>query len=223
MKYNVVIGYDRNVRIPAYVVAESIMEYASVPISFTFLHRNMLGNLARPLGEHDSTEFSNTRFLTPYLNNYEGWSLFLDNDIVVQHDIKTLFDYADEKYAVLCVKHDYSPKSNKKFLNKTQHSYKYKNWSSVMLFNNKLCSQLTLDYVQNAPGLDMHQFKWLESKDLIGTLPYEWNYLVGSDLVMDNPKIIHYTEGGPFYEKTKNCQYSDEWFNFYRKMIKIGQ
>ena len=28
-------------------------------------------------------------------------------------------------------------------------------------------------------ALELHQYKWLESEDLIGELPLEWNWLVG--------------------------------------------
>jgi lipopolysaccharide biosynthesis glycosyltransferase len=217
--YNITIGYDRNIRIPAYVVAESIMEHSSVPVNFTFLHRGILGDLSRPIQQYDSTEFSNNRFLTPYLNNYEGWSLFLDNDIVVQADIKELFNLADERYAVMCVKHNQICKRSRKFLDKQQYQYQYKNWSSVMLFNNSMCKMLTPEYVKTAPGLDLHQFKWLENDGLIGSLPLEWNYLVENENQTHlKPKIIHYTEGGPYFRSTRNCQYADDWFDVYNTM-----
>lgn len=217
---NVVVGYDRQVRIPAYVVAESIMKHCTQPVNFTFLHRSTLQEFTRPQHDLDSTEFSISRFLTPYLHNYTGWTLFVDNDIVVQSDISELFSYADPKYAVLCVKHNYIPKRNTKFRDKTQTTYNYKNWSSVMLFNNDKCRALTIDYVNTASGLNLHQFKWLNDDKKIGNLPPEWNHLVGSS-ICSNPKLLHYTEGGPFYAATKNCQYSDEWHSVYRSMIKI--
>lgn len=212
---NITIGYDRNNRIPAYVLAESIMQHSSIPVNFTFLHRDMLGNLSRPVQKHDSTEFSNNRFLTPYLNNYEGWSLFLDNDMLVQSDIKELFEYADERYAVMCVKHNQVCKSNTKFLGKKQYHYKFKNWTSVMLFNNKKCNVLTPEYVKTTNGLDLHQFKWLDHS-LIGELPLEWNYLVDNlNQTTNTPKLIHYTEGGPYFKETKNCEYADKWLSVY--------
>lgn len=215
---NITIGYDRNNRIPAYVLAESIMQNSSIPVNFTFLHRDMLGNLSRPVQEHDSTEFSNNRFLTPYLNNYQGWSLFLDNDMLVQSDIRELFECIDDKYSVMCVKHDQICKNNTKFLGKKQHQYKYKNWTSVMLFNNKKCTALSLDYVKNANGLDLHQFAWLDHA-LIGEISLEWNYLVGNDnQTTDKPKLIHYTEGGPWYYETRNCEFAKSWTRIYNQL-----
>ena len=52
-----------------------------------------------------------TRFQSK-LANYEGWALFCDSDIVFLRDVKELFDQADDKYAVMCVQHDYTSKLN---------------------------------------------------------------------------------------------------------------
>lgn len=214
--HNVVIGYDRNNRMPAYTMAESIMQNSSVPVSITFLHRDMLKMFTRQRSIHDSTDFSNSRFLVPYLFDYQGWTLFTDNDMIVTADIKELFDMADDRYAVMCVKHNQICESDTKFLGAEQTAYAYKNWSSVMLFNNAKCKSLTLDYVNSAPGLDMHQFKWLESIDLVGELPLEWNYLVANKNQTNAiPKLIHYTCGGPYFKETKDCEYSDKWHSIY--------
>jgi lipopolysaccharide biosynthesis glycosyltransferase len=214
--YDIVVGYDRNNRMPAYTMAESIMQKASVPVRFTFLHRDMLKMYTRPRGQFDSTEFSNSRFLVPYLFNYQGWTLFTDNDMIVKEDIHELFSLRDDKYAVMCVKHNQICNSNKKFLGYDQVEYNYKNWSSVMLFNNAKCQSLTLDYVNNAPGLDLHQFKWLDSLQLVGDLPLEWNYLVeNKNQTEATPKLIHYTDGGPYFEETKNCLFASEWTSVY--------
>lgn len=214
--FNVVIGYDRQVRIPAYVVAESIMKHCTQPVNFTFLNRNNLPFFTRPRISLDSTEFSISRFLTPYLHNYTGWALFVDNDVLVNSDISELFALADEKYSVMCVQHNYIPKNKTKFKNNIQTSYYYKNWSSVMLFNNRLCTNLTVDFINSAPGLDLHQFTWTDH-NLIGSLPPEWNYLVGSSEIL-TPKLIHYTEGGPWYKDTQHCQFAENWLNIYNTL-----
>ena len=217
--YHVVIGYDRNNRMSSYTMAESLMENSSVPLTFSFLHRDMLKEYTRENSIHDSTDFSNSRFLTPYLANYEGWSLFVDNDMVVTSDIKELFDMIDDKYTVMCVKHNQICKKDTKFLDREQYQYNYKNWSSVMLFNNKKCKSLTLDYVNAAPGLDMHQFKWIDNVEDIGSLPLEWNYLVANEnQTTKTPKLIHYTEGGPFFKETQDCEYNNDWFDVYNKI-----
>jgi lipopolysaccharide biosynthesis glycosyltransferase len=197
-------------------MAESIMQNSSVPVQFMFLHRDMLKMFTRKRGQYDSTEFSNSRFLVPYLFKYEGWTLFTDNDMIVTGDIKEIFDLRDEKCAIMVVKHNQVCCANKKFLEYEQTKYDFKNWSSVMLFNNKKCKTLSLDYVNTAPGLDLHQFKWLESIEMIGNLPLEWNYLVeNQNQTKENPKLIHYTDGGPYFKETQNCEFANEWIDIY--------
>lgn len=224
MKYNIAIGYDRNNRMPAYTMAESLLHHSSVPLNIMYLHRNNLKVFDRPDSPHDSTDFSNSRFLVPYLYDYEGWTLYLDNDMIALHDIKELFDYRDDKYAVMVVKHNQQIRSDKKFLDKKQYQYQYKNWSSVMLFNNEQCKALTPYYVNTASGLDMHQFKWLGDHSLIGDLPLEWNYLVdNANQTTRKPKLVHYTDGGPYFRETYECGYAQEWINTYVRINDVGR
>lgn len=135
----------------------------------------------------------------------------MDCDMLVLDDIANLFAQADDKYAVMCVKHNHVPKEEIKFLGATQTKYEKKNWSSVMLFNNARCKVLTPDYVNTATGLELHQFKWLESDDLIGELPYKWNHLVGYADPFPNASLVHFTIGGPYFHEYRACEYSDEW------------
>jgi hypothetical protein len=44
-----------------------------------------------------------------------------------------------------------------------------------MLFNNHLCRNLTPEYVNSAPGLALHRFRWVDERK-VGGLPKEWNY-----------------------------------------------
>ena len=123
-----------------------------------------------------STEFSFSRFIVPHLMNYQGWALFMDCDMLMEDDINELWRLRDDRYAVQVCKHDYTFKSKVKFLNQTQTVYPKKNWSSFMLMNCKKCTTLTFDYVNSASGLELHQYKWLESEELIGDLLLEWNW-----------------------------------------------
>ena len=59
------------------------------------------------------------RFLVLALANYKGWALFCDPDIVFLKDVKELFDQAEDKYAVMCVQHDYTYRRNKNGWTKT--------------------------------------------------------------------------------------------------------
>ena len=220
---SVFIGYDSKVKIAYHVLAESILKHSSEPVS---IHPIYLPNLQKIHNRKQnvlaSTEFSFSRFLVPYLMNYQGWAVFMDSDMVIVSDIAKLWQLRNEKYSLQVCKHEYTPNAEKKFLGNTQTIYAKKNWSSLMLMNCSQCKTLTTDYVNTATGLELHQFKWLKDEHLIGEIPLEWNWLVGEYPYKDNVKNIHFTEGGPYFKEYKNCQYSKEWYKIYNEMIKIN-
>lgn len=214
---NIFIGYDSQEVTAYHVLAHSILRQASGPVSITPLKIESLrasGLYTRERGKTESTEFSLTRFLVPYLSNYSDYSLFLDCDMLCQGDVSELFQLAkhDELRAVWCVKHDYTPSTASKFLNQPQTRYPRKNWSSVMLFRNKFCDKLTPAYVNTASGLDLHRMVWAGRDENIGTLPPEWNWLVGEYTPNPDAKLLHYTLGGPWFRDYQFCDHADRWF-----------
>jgi hypothetical protein len=216
----VFIGYDSRVPIIYYVASSSILTRASSPVTISPIMLDQLnGVFTREKNALQSTEFSFSRFLTPYLCDFNGWALYMDNDIVCKEDIAKLWELRDDRYAVMCVKHDYEVESEMKFLGEKQTRYEKKNWSSIMLFNCTKCKALTPDYVNTATGLQLHQFKWLESEDLIGEIPKEWNYLVGVYPASGVPSLIHYTDGGPYYNDYKDVDFAEEWLDEYTSLV----
>jgi lipopolysaccharide biosynthesis glycosyltransferase len=209
---NVCIGYDGREAVAYSVLAYSIQARATEPVAITPLMLPQLTTVLRrerhPL---QSSDFSFSRFLTPYLSGYDGWSIFMDCDMLMLDDIASLWRLRDERYAVMVVKHVHVPKETVKFLGEPQSKYEKKNWSSVMLFNNAKCRALTTEYVNRASGLELHQFKWLENDDLIGALPSRWNHLVGYDAYRKDAALVHYTLGGPYFYDYRDCDYADEW------------
>jgi lipopolysaccharide biosynthesis glycosyltransferase len=209
----VFIGYDSNMPVAFSVLSHSIHVRASLPVSIMPIMLSQLqGVFARERDPLQSTEFSFTRFLTPYLCNFEGWSIFMDNDILVLDDIAKLWALRDERYAVQVVKHIHVPKEDIKFLDQPQTKYEKKNWSSVILFNNARCKVLTPEFINTTTGLMLHQFKWLADESLIGELPHKWNHLVDYDPPNPEVSLVHYTLGGPFYNEFMECEYAEEWF-----------
>ncbi len=220
----VFVGFDSKEVVAYHVLAQSIIEHASIPVVFSPIVLDHLGGIfSRERNPLQSTEFSFSRFLVPYLSGYSGWTLFMDCDMLARADIAELWALRDDRYAVMCVKHDYQPKIETKFLGQTQTKYEKKNWSSVMLFNNARCRALTPDYVNNATGLQLHQFKWLESEDEIGSLPPQWNHLVNEYDYSPDAKIVHYTDGGPYFDEYRDDDYAEEWFAMRDRTLFVQQ
>lgn len=158
-----------------------------------------------------STQFANSRFLTPLLAQ-TGWAAFLDCDVVALDDIAELFDLADPSKALMCVQHGKLQEEGTKMDGQIQTVYNRKNWSSVMLFN---CDHpknrgLTLDLINTRPGRDLHRFCWLDDDD-IGSLPEEWNWLVNVQPRPKTPKIAHFTLGGPWLPNWSRQPHDDLW------------
>lgn len=215
------IGYDDKETVAFHVLSHSILSRSSIPVEITPLNRrNLVEIFDRPRGELESTDFSISRFMVPYLCNYEGWAVFMDCDMLCQVDIAWLAQYMtpvqEHRYAVQCVKHDYEPKEKTKFLGAKQTQYSRKNWSSLMIFNNQLCKTLTPEYVHFGTGLNLHQMVWA---DRIGELPREWNYLVGEENQMGPPKIIHYTKGTPCFSEYAQSEMADLWHQERKAML----
>jgi len=226
-KLNIIIGYDKR-EIPAYhTCVQSIMEHATTPISIIPLKRELL-----PMYTSKDTlgtvEFSLTRFLTPYLSDYNGWSLFVDCDMLFKFDVSTMvndlikfnnINELDNHFkAVYVCQHDYVSKTTQKATG-VNINYPRKNWSSVMLFNNAKCRILTPEYVNNATPADLHRLNW--AKEDIGSLPLEYNWLVGEYNNNENAKILHYTLGTPCFPEYRNCDHSEEWHEIHEKLVKI--
>ena len=214
----VFVGYDTREDI-AYQVCKHSIESKQSDASVRPLKQQELrdaGWYTRGIDKLASTEFTFTRFLIPELCNFKGWALFMDCDMILKTDIKELFDQADNQYAVVCVQHDYSPSATTKMDGQQQTVYPRKNWSSVMLFNcgHKSNQTLTQDLVNNPEitGAYLHRFSWLKDKE-VGELSPEWNWLVGhyKEPKDGTPKLIHYTEGGPWFENYRNCEYHQDW------------
>lgn len=220
------IGYDPREAVAYNVLAHSVMKRSSRPISVTPLALQQLDGLMwRERDPLQSTDFSFSRFLTPYFCDFQGWAIFMDCDMLVLDDIARLWDCRDDRYAVQVVKHDHVPKEDIKFLGAVQTRYEKKNWSSVMLMNCAKCTALTPDYVNTGSGLELHRFHWLENDDLIGEVPHRWNHLVDYDDPQPVGEIsnLHYTIGGPYFEEFRNCAYADEWFRERDDMLHADQ
>lgn len=186
------IGYDPRQPVALQVLMHSIYSRATQPVSITPLVLSQL-----PIKRRGLTEFTFTRYLVPYLCNYEGQAMFLDADMLVLGDICELFELASKnKDAVSVVK------------GKTRFE-----WPSLMFFNNAQCIKLTPWMIEHD---NPQKLEWADS---IGELPKEWNHIVGYDEPNQDAKLIHYTQGIPCFEETQDCEHGQVWRDEMRKTI----
>jgi lipopolysaccharide biosynthesis glycosyltransferase len=217
-KITMVVGFDQKEAVAYHVFCQSVMEKSTVPVQFIPLCQGSLMGYTEK--HHDgSNAFIYSRFLTPYLNDFKGWVIFADGDMICQSDITELWNLRDESKAVLVVKHDYKTKASIKYLGNKNENYPRKNWSSVILWNcghpaNKV---LTPSFVETQTGAFLHRFSWLED-NLVGELPKEWNWLAVEYPDNYDAKLIHYTLGTPCFESYKETSMSDIWHEAYQRL-----
>lgn len=240
------IGWDSRESVCSYVAAHTIRKRTDALLNIQYLkHRELRnhGDFARPWlvdgatgnftdlidGKPFSTEFSHTRFLVPHLMNYRGWALFMDADMIFLSDIKKLFAFCDDKYAIMCVKHRHNPDGATKMDNRLQTRYHRKNWSSFVLWNcgHEANKKLTPECVNFMPGRNLHAFTWLDDS-MIGDLPFTYNYISGvsphfpKNGKNNMPDVIHYTEGGPWFDENKEVPYAHSWTMEYESWQRAG-
>jgi lipopolysaccharide biosynthesis glycosyltransferase len=200
---------------------QSIIEKSSIPVRFTPLALNTLKDYTETHTD-GSNSFIYSRFLVPYLNNFKGMALFLDGDMVVRTDVAELLYEFDPDEAVKVVKHHYQTKHPIKYLGAKNEDYPKKNWSSVMLWNcgHHLNKQLTPRFVMEKDGKYLHRFEWLKyPEEQVGKLDETWNWLVSEQEYNPDAKLVHYTIGSPCFNGYQDCDYSEEWYNTYKRMI----
>lgn len=191
----VFIGFDSRQPVAYNVAQMSILQHASAPVSITPL---VLPTL--PISRKGLSDFTYSRFLVPWLCDYEGRAVFMDSDFLCRADIAELFKL-NTGHAVHVVQHD-------------QRTFER---PSLMLFNCEKCEILTPEYVETAKN--PLKLDWTQD---IGFLPDEWNHLVSYDRPNPNAKMAHFTQGLPCYPEHPNlwnAEFGAEW----RQMAKLCQ
>jgi hypothetical protein len=215
-KLKIYVGYDSREDIAWQVCRFSLLRHAGTAIEVHPLKQPSLRELGLYTRGPDkaSTEFSLTRFLTPYIAAHEGWTIFVDCDFLFTTDVTKVLHGTDPGKAVHVVKHDYTPANTLKMDAQVQTTYPRKNWSSFMLFNGRhpAVKALTPEVVNQESPAFLHRFGWIAEEDLIGELPLAWNFLVGEYPRPERtPHAIHFTNGGPWFAHWQNVMYADLW------------
>lgn len=250
--YHIFIGYDEREHSVFDVAEHSILKTATVPVKIHKLaHRPLRDKglfkrewLIDAKGQYVdcidsrpfSTQFSHTRFLTPFLwNLIEDSSksplvTFMDCDFLAIRDIAEMFDGIQQKrirnsyrHPVYCVQHDFKPTKDIKMDGMKQTPYTYKCWSALMVFdmNNDEVSKLTPLLVNTADGKSLHQFEWVNNPHMIGTIPEEWQFIpFHSEKNTDKISMIHYSELGPWFPGGEDLKYADLWLKEYKETMR---
>jgi len=97
----VFIGFDSREGVAVNVLTDSIQAHATRPVQIAQIRLSQLeGVYKRSRHPLQSTDFSFSRFLVPWLCNYEGWALFIDADMLCRGDLSELWELRDERYAI---------------------------------------------------------------------------------------------------------------------------
>ncbi len=215
--FRIFIGYDSRFPEPAEVLAYSFRKHSTIPLDIRYLRLNEL-HLNRQHDPLASTEFTYTRFLLPHLCDFSGRALFVDNDMLCFGDVTEIANLDMSGLALRVVQHDYQPTNGIKMYGAVQTSYPRKNWSSMMLMS---CAKLkiwTKEVVETQTGAYLHRFQDIPDHE-IGELPKTWNVL---DTMDDTTKLIHYTNGGPWFEQYLNHPHAGIWFQYRDAWLRDG-
>ncbi len=217
--FPIYVGWDSREDIAYQVCRHSLLKRTSIPIAVEPLRLPDLRARAMYWRDDDplaSTEFTYSRFLVPALNNYQGWALFCDCDFLWLGDVADLVEQLDDRFAVMCVQHDYRPTETVKMDGQAQTVYPRKNWSSLVAYNcaHPANAALTVEAVNVRTGAYLHRFQWLDD-ELIGALDETWNWLEGwcQKPKSGTPNVVHYTRGGPWFENWQDVDYAKEWLD----------
>lgn len=207
------IGWDSRFPEPAEVLAYSLLKFSSIPLEINYLKLDEL-DFQRAHDPLQSTEFTYTRFLVPHLCGFEGKAMFLDNDMLCLGDVKPLDDLDMSDLALRVVKHDYRPENTVKMYGCVQTSYPRKNWSSMMLMKCDRLRLWTKQVVETQTGAYLHRFQDIPD-EMIGEIPNTWNTL---DWMDERTQLIHYTNGGPWFEQYQDHPHAGVWYQMRDEM-----
>jgi len=214
----VFVGWDSREAVAYEVCCFSIQRRSSIDVDVRPIQLDELREAGAYWREEDplaSTQFTYSRFLTPFLAGFRGLAIYCDCDFLWLDDIATLVAQVDPGKAVSCVQHDYRPREATKMDGRVQSVYPRKNWSSLMVFNagHAACSNLSVERVNTSAPAWLHRMGWVADSD-IGALDDRWNWLEGwRTRDGTTPGAVHFTRGGPWFPEWQDVDYAQAWLN----------
>jgi lipopolysaccharide biosynthesis glycosyltransferase len=192
-KATIYVGADRSQALAVRVLEHSIQRHAS-------LRAEIIPMLDLPIPSPKDpknsprTGFSLSRFCIPKLAGYKGKAVYMDADMLVLKDVKSLWDIAFDGARVVIQK---EIKYNEETTKKEGAPTKRTKQCSVMLMD---CERLDWDIDKIITEMDdgiydyeklMYDLVILQEKDIKYGIPFEWNSLEHYD---DATCLIHYTD-----------------------------
>jgi hypothetical protein len=194
----VYIGHDSRQPLSYNCMRYSVESNASSPISVNGLFLHQL-----PITRQKATEFTFSRFLVPWLMDFEGFGLFCDEDMVVTGDVWELFSYCSK----IDGEWDVAMMTN-------QPPFE---WPSVMMFNNRNLKHITPEYVEDEKNR-FFDFAWT-TKERVADLPEEWNHGCGM-MPPKEAKLYHFSQGIPYWTECRGLHEDEKWFEAMQNMTR---
>ena len=190
------VGFDERQRVSFTTLTTSIFETASRPVSVCPL---ILDNL--PITRRGLTPFTFSRFLVPWLCDFQGAAVFMDADMLLASDITVLEALISEDVAVSVVRSlDVYEQTSFMLLNCAHPSHR----------------KLTPAFIEET-SIGLLALEWVEGNE-IGSLDPKWNQLIGYQDVDLTQGNIHYTMGIPAFPETSTSPGAELW----RKNARLG-
>lgn len=211
-------GFDEREEVGYHAFCSSVIQHSTVPVAIIPLSSKAVSRVYDEGHRDGSNGFIYLRFLIPYLQNFDGWAIFMDGaDMVMNADIAELAKLFNPFKAVQVVKHDYKTKHPRKYVGTGMEAdnadYPKKNQSSVMLINcaHYAWRDMTPEHVAKMPGSYLHRFEFMDPR-YVGELPKVWNWLPQEMGENHDAKLIHYSIGIPGFPHYKDTPMADAWF-----------
>ena len=194
------VGVDLREAVALHVFVQSVIERTSQPVSIIPLAEGML----EEVGTDGTNAFTLSRFLVPYLCDFNGWCIYADSDMLLRADLAELWAERERfvfDKGLAVVQHDYKTRHPKKYIGTDMESdnrdYPRKNHSSLILWNcgHSANNVLTPEFVREKGGKFLHRFEWLKDEQ-VGKLSPTWNHLVG-ETQFARSNNYHFTLGLP--------------------------
>jgi len=217
----VFVGADRSQALAVKVLEHSIKRHASLEVVII----PMVDLPIRPpkdIRNSQRTGFSFSRFCIPEMAGYAGKAIYMDADMLVLKDIKSLWDIPfDGAKVVIQQEVKYQEITTKKFGAPSSR----KKQCAVMLLD---CSRLEWKIDRIVDELDRAEYDYaglmydlciLGNDEIKYGVPFEWNSLEYSD---ENTCLIHYTDVATQPWTSCRNKNAEPWFNEVRLMLADG-